>query len=280
MSRAIKKRDPVLSVIIHLFLFFVLLFQLFPLISLLLNTLRTDVQIKNSPIGLPTSLLLENYAVTWVKGTYGAAFRNSFFIGFCVIVIVIVLSGLGGYGLARLRIPGKGFFIGYFMLGMSLPAFLYIVPLYYSFSQIGLINNHLSLIIIYSATYIPFNMLLIRTFLVGIPKELEEAGKMDGCSELGVLRNITIPLAMPILTTIAIIVFVWSWNEFMWANTFISTDLLRTVSTRFYKFTSEWTRDLAKIYTAGIISLGPIIILYLCLQKSFIEGMTQGGLKG
>ena len=143
-----------------------------------------------------------------------------------------------------------------------------------------MVNTRLSVIIIYSAGYIPFAILLIRTFLVGIPKELEEAGKIDGCGEIGVFLHITVPLLKPILATVSLIVFVWCWNEFLWSNTFLTTDSIRTVATRFYKFTSEWSKDLAKIYTAGVITLAPIIVLYLALQKSFIEGLTSGAVKG
>jgi raffinose/stachyose/melibiose transport system permease protein len=275
-----KKQNPLVKTLVQLFLALVAAFQLFPLIVLFINTLRTDAEIKKMPVGFPAAPSLANYPVTWEKGSYATAFRNSFFIGLCVIVIVLVLAGLGAYGLARLRMPGKSFLIGYFMLGMSFPSFMFIVPLYYNFSKMGLINSHLSLIIIYSASYLSFAILLIRTFLVGIPRELEEAGKMDGCGEFGVFAHITLPLAAPIMTTAALIAFVWSWNEFLWANTFMTTDTFRTVATRFYKFTSEYSRDLAKIYTAGMITLGPIIVLYLLLQKSFIEGLTQGAIKG
>lgn len=269
-----------IKIFMHGFLMFLALFQLFPLIVLFLNSLRTDAEIKKFPIGLPAMPSLENYAPTWIKGGYATAFRNSILVGVCVIGIVLVAASLAAYGLARLDIPGKAFFIAYFMLGMSFPTFLYIVPLYYNFSQIGLVNTRWSVIIIYSASYIPFSILLIRTFLVGIPKELEEAGKIDGCGEIGVFLHVTLPLLKPILATVALIVFVWCWNEFLWSNTFLTTDSIRTVATRFYKFTSEWSKDLAKIYTAGVITLAPIIILYLTLQKSFIEGLTQGAVKG
>lgn len=264
----------------HVLLVALMLFQLFPLIVLLLNTFRTDTQIKQSPLAWPEQFSLINYVETWIKGSYAIAFRNSIFIGICVIVGVVSLAGLAAYGLARLRMPVKDFFIGYFMFAMSFPAFMFIVPLYYTFSTVGLSNTHTGLIIIYTAIYIPFSMLLIRTFLVGIPRELEEAGKIDGCGEFTVFLRITMPLALPILMTVSLIVFVWSWNEFLWANTFLTLDDMRTVSTRFYKFTGEWSTDLAKIYTAGMIALAPIIVLYLLLQKSFIEGLTQGSVKG
>lgn len=276
----LRKRSKPLKMIIMVILFSVALFQLFPLIVLLINSFRTNTEIKNLPIGIPQAFSLTNYRETWIKGGYAIAYKNSFFIGFWVIVLVLLFAGFAAYGLSRLRIPFKSFFIGYFMLGMSFPAFLYIVPLFYSFSKFGLTNTHIGLILIYSASYLSFSILLIRTYLISIPRALEEAGKIDGCSEIGVLFHITIPLSFPIITTVSLIVFVWSWNEFTWANTFISKDLLRTVSTRFYKFASEHTVDIAKTYTAGIISLAPIIAVYLLLQKTFIDGLTQGSIKG
>ena len=276
----VKKRTPWQSVLIHAALMLLAAFQLFPLVVLFVNTLRTDSEIKHLPIGWPEHPSLINYAETWVKGSYAVAFRNSIFIGACVILIVLIGAGLAAYGLARLQLPGRNMLIGYFMMGMSFPAFMFIVPLYYNFSELGLVNTHASVILIYAASYLPFSILLIRTFLVGIPRELEEAGKIDGCNEFGVFLHVTMPLSLPILATVSLIVFVWCWNEFLWANTFLTTDDIRTVSTRFYKFVGEWSRDLAKIYTAGMIALGPIIVLYLCLQKTFIEGLTQGGVKG
>ena len=116
--------------------------------------------------------------------------------------------------------------------------------------------------------------------LIGIPKELEEAGKIDGCGEVSVVWHVTMPIARPIFSTVALLVFVQCWNEFLWANTYLSTDNVRTVSTRFYKFVSQYSMDLASVFTAGAIAIGPIIILYVALQKKFIEGMTSGAVKG
>ena len=273
-------KQKVAGVIINAFLIVLALFQIFPIATMFLNTLRTDSQIKEMPIGFPTQLYFKNYVETWVRGGYFTAFCNSILVGVATIVIVMTVCGLAGYAIVKLKLPKKEFFTGYFMLVMSLPSFLYIVPNYFLFHQLNLVNNLAGIIILYAAGAIPFNLLLIRTFLIGIPKELEESARVDGCSELRVFLSITAPLAKPILTTVALLVFVSTWNEFLFANTFLTDDNIRTVATRFVKFTGEWTRDLAKIFTAGSITMMPIIILYLFLQKTFIEGMTTGSLKG
>lgn len=265
---------------IHVFLILLGLIQIFPILTLFLNSFRTDSAIKQMPIGLPTAYNFQNYIDTWVKGGYAVAFRNSILVGIVTIAIVLVSGGLAGYAMVKLELPFKGFFTGYFMMAMSIPGFLYIVSDYYIFHKLKLVNSLVGIIIIYAASTIPFNLLLIRTFLIGIPKELEEASRVDGCNEIRVFLNITVPLAKPILTTVALLVFISTWNEFLFANTFLTNDNIRTVATRYVKFTSEWTKDLAKIFTAGAITLMPIVILYLFLQHKFIEGMTKGGLKG
>jgi raffinose/stachyose/melibiose transport system permease protein len=147
-------------------------------------------------------------------------------------------------------------------------------------NKLGLVDTLAGLIIIYTAMNIPFNMLLLKTFLSGIPREIEEAAKIDGCSELQSFLRITLPIAKPMFLTIAILVFVNVWNEYLWGNTFISTDSLKTVATRFVRFTGQYGSNMARIYTASIITIAPIIILYICFSKKFIEGMTSGSVKG
>jgi raffinose/stachyose/melibiose transport system permease protein len=147
-------------------------------------------------------------------------------------------------------------------------------------NKLGLVDTHLSLIIVYTATQLPFNMLLLRTFLAGIPRELEEAAKIDGCNEIQSLWRITLPIAKPMFLTVALLVLVHVWNEFLWSNTFITNEGLKTVATRFVKFTGQYGSNMARIYTASVITIAPIIILYLLFSRKFIEGMTSGSVKG
>lgn len=192
-----------------------------------------------------------------------------------VIAIVLVVVGLGAYAICKLDFKLRGFFTAYFFVAISLPGFLYIVPDYFLMNSIGLVDTRWSLMIVYTAMQIPFNMLLLRTFLTGIPRELEEAAKIDGCNELQCFLKITIPIAKPMFLTIAILVFVNVWNEFLWSNTFITTEELKLVATRFVKFTGEYGSNMARIYTASVITVAPVIILYLLFSRKFIEGMTS-----
>lgn len=264
----------------YLFVSLLAAFQLFPLALVLFNSVRTDADIKTNPIAFPEGFNYQNYIDTWRGGAYGQAFLNSLIVAVCVILAVLVLASACAYALSKLQFRFNGLIVAYFLVAIALPGLLYIVPVYYAFSNLGLTNSLAGIIIVYIANNLPFNILLIRTFMVGIPKELIEAARVDGCGEVQVFARMIIPLSKTILMTVALLVFLSTWNEFMWANTFLAQDAIRTVATRFVKFTSQHAQDLAKVYTASVITLVPVVGLFLAFQKNFIDGLTSGSVKG
>lgn len=270
----------ILSVIGAVFLIFMALFAAIPLLQVLFNSFKTDRECKTSPLGIPKEWVFNNFGETWQIGGYATAYFNSLLTAFVVIAVVLTIVGLGAYALTKLQFKLRGFFTAYFFVAISLPGFLYIVPDYFVMNKIGLVDTRWSLIIVYTAMQIPFNMLLLRTFLTGIPRELEEAAKIDGCNEINSFLRITLPIAKPMFLTVAILIFVNVWNEFLWSNTFITKDELKLVATRYVRFTGEYGMNMARIYTASVITIAPVIILYLFFSRRFIEGMTSGSVKG
>lgn len=281
MNRGVRRgvKYKISSIVAYGYLIFMLLFAAIPLLQVFLNSFRSDREVKTMPLGLPQEWVFNNWLETWEVGGYATAYFNSLLTAFVVIAIVLVVVGLGAYAISKLQFKLRGFFTAYFFVAISLPSFLYIVPDYFVMNKIGLVNTRWSLMIVYTATQIPFNMLLLRTFLAGIPRELEEAAKIDGCNELNSLLKITLPIAKPMFLTIAILVFVNVWNEFLWSNTFITSDELKLVATKFVKFTGEYGSNMARIYTASCITILPVIVLYLLFSRRFIEGMTSGSVK-
>lgn len=275
-----KKKISIWYIVKYIFLFGMLLFALIPLLQVFLNSFRSDREVKTMPLGLPKNWVFNNYPETWQIGGYGQAYINSFMIAAVVIFVVLAVAGLGAYSISKLEYKGRGFFNGYFFVAISLPGFLYIVPDYFIFNKLHLIDTRVGLMLVYIAMQIPFNMLLLKTFLAGIPRELEEAAKIDGCNELNSFLKITLPIAKPMFLTVAILVFVNVWNEYLWSNTFVTTEIIKPVATRFVKFTGEYGSDMAKIYTASVITIAPVIVLYLLFSRKFIEGMTSGSVKG
>ncbi len=274
-----KKKISIWYIVKYVFLFGMLLFALVPLLQVFINSFRSDREVKTMPLGLPKQWVFNNYPETWQIGGYGQAYINSLLIAAVVIVVVLAVAGLGAYSISKLEYKGRGFFNAYFFVAISLPGFLYIVPDYFIFNKLHLIDTRVGLMLVYIAMQIPFNMLLLKTFLAGIPRELEEAAKIDGCNELDSFMKITLPIAKPMFLTVAILVFVNVWNEYLWSNTFVTTEIIKPVATRFVKFTGEYGSDMAKIYTASVITIAPVIILYLLFSRKFIEGMTSGSVK-
>ena len=275
-----KKKISIWYIVKYVFLFGMLLFALVPLLQVFINSFRSDREVKTMPLGLPKQWVFNNYPETLKIGGYGQAYINSLLIAAVVIVVVLAVAGLGAYSISKLEYKGRGFFNAYFFVAISLPGFLYIVPDYFIFNKLHLIDTRVGLMLVYIAMQIPFNMLLLKTFLAGIPRELEEAAKIDGCNELDSFMKITLPIAKPMFLTVAILVFVNVWNEYLWSNTFVTTEIIKPVATRFVKFTGEYGSDMAKIYTASVITIAPVIILYLLFSRKFIEGMTSGSVKG
>ena len=154
------------------------------------------------------------------------------------------------------------------------------VPLYFFFSSVGLINSHLGMIIIYTATNMSFNFMFLSAFFEGMPKELDEAARIDGASEMQNFFYNVLPLAKPIFTSVILITFVNTWNEFLFSNTFLQDRDIRTVSLRFYNFVGSTNTEFGYVYAAALISMLPIVAIYLLTQNTFVEGMTSGSVKG
>ncbi len=271
-----KKRQRLL----HIGLAFVAILQAIPLVIVLFNTFRTDKDIKQFPIGLPTKFNFENYINAWNIGGYTQAYLNSIFISVFSTVIVIVLAMFMGYFLAKSKVKIKTFAIVYFGVALSIPLFSYLAPLYYRFAEMELVNNRIGMVMIYIATNLAFTVLLARTYIIGIPNEITEAAQIDGCGVFGIIGRIIFPLSKPIITTIGLITFVNTWNEFTIANTFLQDTTLKTVATRYVLFVSEKGSKLDLVFTAAMISMLPIIIIFILSQNYFIEGMASGGVKG
>ena len=266
-------------VTLYIILSLIAVIQLSPVVAALFNSLRTNGSIKKIPVGFPFNPQFGNYARAWQLGGYAGAFLNSLSVSLATCLAVLLCALLSGYFLARSDIRLKKALFLYYGAALSIPVFSFLIPVYYTFANLGIVNTHIGLILIYIAMSLPFNILLARTFIVGIPTSLDEAAIIDGCSTYQLIGRIILPLSKPIITTIILIVFVTTWNEFTLANTFLQLPEIKTAATRYVLFVGERGADLALIYTAGIITMLPIIGAFLVLQNYFIEGLTSGSIK-
>lgn len=264
----------------HFVLIVLGLFVLIPIAILAMDALRSSTDVKTSPIAFPTRPLWSNFPNAWQAAGYTQALLNSVIVCALTIFGVLVLSVLAGYGLARMKVRGSGFFVVYYLIALTLPAQLYLTPLFIAWVHLDLTNNLFGLAIIYWGNYTPFSVLLLRSYFLGLPVDFEEAAKVDGATEFQVLRRVIAPLSWPAVATVGVMVGVWAWNEYLFALTFLNVQSSETVAVRFYAFTGQYISNFADIAAAGVMMVVPPVLLFLLLQRRFIQGLSAGGLKG
>ena len=255
-------------------------FSLGPLIILASNSLRTTEQISALPFGFPSQPRWQNYTDAWVSGNYSVTVRNSMVVVVATILGVLVTAGMGAYSLARLQPRGADLITMYLLVGTSIPIQLFMVPLFFMWQKAGLIDTLWGVIIIYWATQSPFATFLLRAFMMAVPRDFEEAARIDGASEWQVFTQIVLPIVWPGFLTAGLVAGISVWNEYLMALTFLHSPEVKTVTTSLSSFAGRFSRDWGLISSAAMIMIIPVAIIFIALQRQFVEGLTRGSLKG
>jgi raffinose/stachyose/melibiose transport system permease protein len=263
----------------YLILILLAIFALGPIAVLMMNSVKSTAEIGRNPIGIPENVLLENFSEAWREGNYATTIRNSAILTTGTIVSTLTLAGFAAYALARLKLKGANLIAFYFLVGTSVPAQLFMIPLFFLWRELGLVNSHVGLIIIYCGLYSPFATYLLRSYMIALPEEFVEAAKIDGASNFHVFLNIIMPLSWPGFLTAGLVIGLNVWNEFLFAITFLPGTEYRPIATSLFAFQARFGRDWGLTSAGSVIMMLPVIILFLLLQRRFIEGLTQGGLK-
>jgi len=265
---------------VYLALGLLAVFALGPLVILVLNSLRTNTEQAGGLLGLPEELSFQNFSQAWEQGSLGQTMTNSAILAVGTIVGVCVIAGLAAYALARLDVPGGKGVMAYLLFATAIPAQLFLVPLFFLWTRLGLYDTLLGLIIILIAINTPVAVLLLRSYLVSLPRDFEDAARIDGASEWRVMWTVVLPLSWPGLLTVALVTGLAAYNEFFFAVTFLSSEENQPVITSFVNFTENFTSNRALTSAAGLIIILPVLVLFLALQRRFIAGLTGSGLKG
>lgn len=264
----------------YIVLTILLAFAMGPLIILFFNSLKTTAELGLNPLGPPRSFMWENFPKAWEMGNFAMTTRNSGVLVVGTVIGVLLLGGMAAYSLAKLDLPGAGLLTLYLLVGTSLPIQLYLVPLYFTWNRLGLVNTLHGLVIIYIATNAPFAIFLLRSYMLQLPRDFEDAARVDGASEWQVFARIVVPLSWPGFLTVGLVVALSVWNEFLMATVFLTEQDLFTVVTSYNNFAQRFTRDWTMTSAAAVMMILPVIVIFLALQRRFIDGLTQGGLKG
>jgi raffinose/stachyose/melibiose transport system permease protein len=253
--------------------------SLLPIALAVLNAFKTTVEINLNPLGLPARLQWENFASAWRNASLGPSLLHSAELAGLTILMVCLTAAPCAYVLARQQGRGWRFLGFYFMASITVPAQLYLFPLYFLFAKLGLVNSIPAVALIYTAMFSPFAIFLLRTYVLAIPKALEEAAQVDGAKPWQTFFYVILPMMRPGLLTVAIIVGLNAWNEFVIAVTFLQNDNNVTAIVKFYSLTGQYSTDWGEMLAAAIIIVLPVVVVFVLLQRRFIEGMTAGAVK-
>ena len=275
-------RRPMTSIVRHALLIALALGMLYPVIWMVVSSLRPNDEIFRDPSIIPDSFMVSNYVDGWnaLAFPFNVYMWNSALIVIGCIIGNLVSCSMAAYAFARLQFNGKRFWFAVMLLSIMLPIHVIIVPQYVLFSQLGWINTFLPLIVPKFLATDAFFIFLMVQFIRGIPKELDEAARIDGAGHPRIFLQIILPLMVPALATCAIFTFIWTWNDFFSQLIFLTKPELYTVPLALRSFEdAQSTTNYAQMFAMSVVSLIPIFLIFLFGQKFLIKGIATTGIK-
>lgn len=253
--------------------------MLAPIVIMVFSAFKTNMEIFQSPFSLPDFSHVGNFVKIWTQTNFLRYLTNSFVVTGASMACILTLGTMAAYAIARYEFFGASFILMFFLAGLTLPLKLAIIPLFMLMRDLGILNNQLSLIAVYTAMGLPTTVFIMTGFIRTLPSELEDAARMDGASEARIMWSIMLPLVRPALVIAGIQNVVPIWNDFFFPLVFIQNDNLKTLPQGLTTFMGEYTTDWGVLFSGLTLSAAPIIIIYIVLSRQFISGMTSGAIK-
>lgn len=252
-----------------------------PFLWMISTSLKDPAEVVlRDPTIVPRSFAIENYVDVFRRGNFGRYFLNSVIVSLAVTLISVAIATLSGYAFARYRLPGgKAILLGILATQMF-PAILLAIPLYILIRNLGLLNSLLGLILVYTSFALPFCVWMLRNYFLTIPKDLDESALVDGATRLQALRSVVLPVAMPGIAATGIFSFILAWNEFLYANTFISSAELRTLPVGLQSLIGEFTTDWGMLMAGAVVTTIPVVVIFFFVQRRLTQGLAAGAVKG
>jgi len=270
------------KIVSYLILFTVIVYCVVPIGWMLVTSFKTEGEIYQRPPTLvPDEPTLQNYVTVIARGQeFPTYFKNSVIVSVFSVGISVTLAAFAGYGLARLPFPGSGLVLAVLVLILGLPYGVYIIPMFLMFFEVGLLNTYPALILPYVALNLPWGILILRASFRAIPQHIEDAARVDGCGNLRIFRSIMVPMIKPGLVTAALWIFLHVWGELLLVMTLTETGDMKTISWGLLTL-----RDESQAFAYGdlapaiIISIAPVIMLFLSLQGYYVKGVSEGSFR-
>lgn len=274
-----KYTSPTARFFSYMLLLGVVILTVYPLLWMVFGSLKSDAEFYSNVWGPPQQPVWMNYVEAWTRGGLGDKFLNSFLVLAGTLLLVLPVTALAAYAIAKLKFPGRNVILFILLMGMMIPQGVTAIPVFSVVVRLGLINTHLSLILVFSAQAISFSVFILQAFFRSLPDGIEEAALIDGCSQLGAFVRVILPLSIPGLATQVVFTGMQVWNEYFMSSLLIRRENLQTLPLAIVEFTGRYSTDFPQLFAALAIITLPVIFLYILGQKQFISGMTAGALK-
>ena len=275
------RKESVVKILTYIILAFMILIAVFPAVWMLSTSIKDVTELYDMPPELiPDRPTFGNYLNVLGQSKMYTAFFNSVIITACVVGMTLLLSILAGYGLSRYRFKGAGLVQTLLLFGQMVPGVVIIIPLYFAFSKMHLLDMHISLVVADLALTIPMGVIMLTFFFKGVPRELEEAAKIDGCTGVGALFRVILPIAKPGIISVTIYTFINAWEEFLFALNLSMSEKTRTLPIAINTFAGEFSVDWGATMAAATVVALPVLALFLLCNKYFVQGLSDGAVKG
>ena len=281
--RSVKKTKRRNTILYHIIVSIISFAMLYPLLWMFASSLKPTNEIFVSVSSLiPYNATLDNYITGW-RGfaglSFGVFFKNSLFVAFVHSLGCTVSAAVAAFGFARLKFPGRNFWFVCMILTMMLPGQVMMIPRYILFNKMGWVGTFLPMTV--PAFFgNAFNIFLVMQFIRGIPRDMDEAARIDGCSWYGIFGYIILPLIIPALVTVSVLSFINSWGDFMGSLLYLNTPTKYTVAYALKLFSDTSFTDYGATFAMSVLSMVPILIIFFLFQKNLVEGISMQGIKG
>lgn len=265
--------------LMHIFLVSSAIVVLYPIFMMVMSGFKTNAEIFGAPFALPKSLNFDNYAVIWNTTDVPRYLLNSTIVTVISVIVLLITGTMAAYAISRYKFRGSIMVSLFFLAGLMLPLRLAIIPLFVQLKAMGLVDNLMGLIMIYTAMSLPSTVFILTGFLRSLPSELEDSARVDGASELRIMVQIMVPLITPAMVIAGIYNAVPIWNDFFFPLIFIQTPENRTLAQGLTSFFGEYSVNFGVLYAGLTLAALPVVAVFILQSKRFIAGMTAGAIK-
>lgn len=252
---------------------------LYPVQILVFTAFKSEAELVTNPLGIPGDLTTKAFGRAWNDAKMGGLMVNSLIVSTLVVIGTVVLASLGGFAMGRLQFWGRRALPVLLTVGLVLPFEVLMVPIFYTFKALGLLNSHLAMALPQIALGLPFGILLLRGFIADLPQELFDAGEIDGAGLWSQYRHIAMPLARPALVALAVFQFLWSWNQYLVALVMVQESDMRTIPLGLSFFIGRFSSNYTALAAAAVIALLPSLALYVVFHRQVLKANLSGALK-